>query len=48
MKTDVGDASVSDTLYPLPGGGGEITTGLGQGLLDRGFQLLGAKHAAIL
>ena len=43
MKTDVGDASVNDTVYYLPGRSGEITTGLGQGLLDRGFSVTGRE-----
>ena len=30
-------------VYYLPGRGGEITTGLGQGLLDRGFSVTGRE-----
>lgn len=32
-----------DTLYYLPGRGGQITTGLGQCLLDRGFSVSGRE-----
>lgn len=31
------------TIYYLPGAGGQIQTGLGQGLLDRGFDLVGRE-----
>lgn len=34
---------MSNTVYYLPGRGGEITTGLGQGLLDRGFSVTGRE-----
>ena len=34
---------MSNTVYYLPGRGGEITTGLGQGLLDRGFSVSGRE-----
>lgn len=34
---------MKDTVYYLPGRGGEITTGLGQGLLDRGFAVAGRE-----
>lgn len=34
---------MNGTVYYLPGRGGEITTGLGQGLLDRGFSVTGRK-----
>lgn len=34
---------MDDTAYYLPGRGGEITTGLGQGLLDRGFSVTGRE-----
>ena len=34
---------MNDTVYYLPGRGGEITTGLGQGLLDRGFSVVGRE-----
>ena len=34
---------MSDAIYHLPGRGGEITTGLGQGLLDRGCSIVGRE-----
>jgi hypothetical protein len=34
---------MNDTVYYLPGRGGEITTGLGQGLFDRGFSVTGRE-----
>ncbi len=34
---------MSETVYYLPGRGGEIDTGLGQGLLDRGFSVTGRE-----
>jgi hypothetical protein len=34
---------MSNTVYYLPGRGGEITTGLGQGLLDRGYSVTGCE-----
>ena len=34
---------MNDTVYYLPGRGGEITTGLGQGLLDRGYSVTGRE-----
>lgn len=34
---------MKDTVYYLPGRGGEITTGLGQGLLRRGFSVTGRE-----
>ena len=34
---------MNDTVYYLPGRSGEITTGLGQGLLDRGFSVTGRE-----
>ena len=34
---------MNDTVYYLPGRGGEIATGLGQGLLDRGFSVTGRE-----
>ena len=34
---------MNDTVYYLPGRGGKITTGLGQGLLDRGFSVVGRE-----
>lgn len=34
---------MNDTIYYLPGRGGEIITGLGQGLLDRGYSVTGRE-----
>ena len=34
---------MNDTVYYLPGRGGEIITGLGQGLLDRGCSVVGRE-----
>ena len=34
---------MNDAVYYLPGHGGEITTGLGKGLLDRGFSVTGRE-----
>jgi hypothetical protein len=34
---------MSNTVYYLPGRGGEISTGLGQGLLDRGCSIAGRE-----
>ena len=34
---------MNNTIYYLPGRGGEITTGLGQGLLDRAFSVTGRE-----
>lgn len=40
---------MNNVLYYLPGRGGEITTGLGQGMLDRGFSVTGrATRGAFL
>lgn len=33
----------SKTVYYLPGGGGQLETGLGQGLMDRGFNVTGRE-----
>lgn len=38
---------MSNTVYYLPGRGGEITTGLGQGLLDRGFSVTGRETRGV-
>ena len=39
---------MSNTVYYLPGRGGEITTDLGQGLLDRGFSVTGRETPSFL
>lgn len=33
----------SSTVYYLPGAGGQLATGLGQGLMDRGFHVTGRE-----
>ena len=38
-----GTTMSSRTVYYLPGAGGQIHTGLGQGILDRGFDLVGRE-----
>jgi pimeloyl-ACP methyl ester carboxylesterase len=35
--------SVDRTVYYLPGHGGQLATGLGQGLIDRGFNVTGRE-----
>lgn len=37
------EVSFQKTVYYLPGRGGQISTGLGQGLQDRGFSVLGQE-----
>ena len=37
------DEDITPTVYYLPGRGGKLTTGLGKGLLDRGFSVLGRE-----
>ena len=34
---------VDSTVYYLPGAGGQVATGLGQGLIDRGFGVVGRE-----
>jgi hypothetical protein len=34
---------MKDTVYYLPGMGGRLNTGLGQAVLDRGFQVIGRE-----
>jgi len=36
-------AKTAETVYHLPGHGGSISTGLGQALLDRGFDVTGSE-----
>ena len=42
-KKWVANLHMRDTVFYLPGRGGEIKTGLGQGLLDRGFSVTGRE-----
>lgn len=34
---------IQKTVYYLPGAGGQLSTGLGQGLMDRGFDVTGRE-----
>jgi hypothetical protein len=34
---------LTNTVYYLPGAGGQLATGLGQGLIDRGFDVTGRE-----
>lgn len=36
-------AFTNRTIYYLPGHGGQLATGLGQGLMDRGFDVTGRE-----
>lgn len=37
------DKSAMETVYYLPGAGGQLATGLGQALLDRSFDVTGRE-----
>ena len=43
MKLDLEKAKAVKSVYYLPGRNGEISKGLGQGLLDRGFSVVGRE-----